>query len=532
MPESGLAPTDLARRRVARALFATLLGVYAYFFQGGGWNQNSRWAQIRSVVEQRSLSINDYLVYRHRGRRQSLERSPIVPGTPWRDVADRASSADVLEVAGTGLIFPNKPPGTVLLAAPFYAAILTGERMLGADPDTWRVMTLNAHLVTLLSAGVAGALTAVVLLRASSALCPSLPLATHAAAALTCGLGTLLLPYSTVLFDHSLAALFPLLAFCLVVEPPSPRRAGLAGLAAGIGLLTNYLTATIAGLLGVYLLSQRRWRDSARYAAGLLPPLSVLAIYQLVCFGSPWALAKALPLPIVEQGGSGLFTGPDPVVLWELLAGAHRGLLVSSPVLALAAPGLVWIWRAGRRAEATLAAAVSIGFWLLIGGFGPGASYWQGGWSIGPRYLVPAIPFLALGLAPAFARLPRITTLLAIVSALVLLLATAVDVQPPRRARRPLPDYVWPLWQGKTLSLADAELRGPVSVNPVGVYEGGYHKLFPPTSRVPAWNSYNLGELLWPASRLSLLPLLAWIVGGVALTLSRARSVPGGGATR
>jgi hypothetical protein len=439
-------------------------------------------------------------------------------------VAEQASSGDVLIVPETGLIFPNKPPGTMFVAAPFYAAILAVERIIGADPDSWRVLTLNAHLVTLLSVGVAGALTAVVLLRVSMAMYPNLPLMAHAAAALTCGLGTLVLPFSTVLFDHALTALFPLMAFAaLVVEPQSLRRAALSGSMAAMGVLTNYITATIAGLLFLYLLASRRWSAAGAYVAGLLPPLLVLALYQLVCLGSLVTIAKNVPMPIVEQGGSGLFSWPDPTILWSLLIGAHRGLLVSSPVLAMAGAGLFWAWRAGRRAEVALAAAVFTALWLLNAGFGLGQAQWQAGWSIGPRYLIPAIPFLALGLAPAFARLPRLTTSLALVSALILLLATAVDVQPPRRARRPLTDYVWPLWRGKVVYLYDAELRGPVSVNPVGVYEGEYFKLFPATSRVPRWNSYNLGEFVWPASQMSVLPLGLWLVGGVGLTLSRSR---------
>jgi hypothetical protein len=513
---------------VALSLFTTLLGAYAYFFQGGGWNQNSRLAQVRSVVEQRNLAINDYLVYKHRGRRHRLARTPIRPGTPWNDVAEQASSADVLIAPGTGLIFPNKPPGTVLVAAPFYALILGVERILGADPDEWWFLTINAHLVTILSASLAGALSAVVLLRVSRALDPELPLTAHAAAALSFGLGTLMLPFSTVLFDHTLAAFWPLLALAaLAVEPGrQPRRAIWAGLAAAMGVVTNYMVGIIAGLLWLYLLAQRRWSDAVRYVAGLMPPLLLLALYQVICFGSTDTMAKPLPVPIADNAGTGLFTWPDPTILWDLLVGAHRGLLVTSPLLGLAGIGLVWAWRRGRRAEVALAISIFLAFWLLNAGFGLGLFMWQAGWSIGPRYLIPTLPFLALGLAPAFARLPRLTTLLAIVSAGILLLATAVDVQPPRRARRPITDYVWPLWQGKAVRIYDDDLTGPVSVNPIGVYEGGYFKVFPRSSRVRDWNSYNLGEFVWPASRLSLLPLAAWLAAGVTLTLSQARRDP------
>ena len=44
---------------------AWLIGVatfvaYAYFYPGGGWNQNTRFDLIRAIVERRTLSIDAY----------------------------------------------------------------------------------------------------------------------------------------------------------------------------------------------------------------------------------------------------------------------------------------------------------------------------------------------------------------------------------------------------------------------------------------------------------------------------------------
>jgi hypothetical protein len=88
-----------------------------------------------------------------------------------------------------------------------------------------------------------------------------------------------------------------------------------------------------------------------------------------------------------------------------------RGLLVVSPVVAAAALGLGLLARR-RRAEGLVAAVlvvlflvVDCGYFLPYGGFSPG-----------PRYFVPALPFLALGLGPAFRRLPALTSILAAAS--------------------------------------------------------------------------------------------------------------------
>src|SRR5919106_6313257 len=39
-------------------LFALVFGVYAYFYQAGGWNQNSRFDLTRAIVERGTVSID------------------------------------------------------------------------------------------------------------------------------------------------------------------------------------------------------------------------------------------------------------------------------------------------------------------------------------------------------------------------------------------------------------------------------------------------------------------------------------------
>ena len=75
--------------------------------------------------------------------------------------------------------------------------------------------------------------------------------------------------------------------------------------------------------------------------------------------------------------------------------------------------------RRGWRAEATVIGAVAALYFLY------NAGYWQplGGGTPGPRFLTPALPFVALGLAPAYRRFPALTLGLAIPSAVTMLAA-------------------------------------------------------------------------------------------------------------
>ncbi len=225
------------------------------------------------------------------------------------------------------------------------------------------------------------------------------------------GLGTLVAPLASSGFDHLPAAFFGFLAFVLAWR----RRPLGAGLAAGAALTIEY--EAVAVLLVVLAYAALRGRRAfLLYVAGVLPGAALLSAYDWAAFGAPWHN----PLRYSDNSyraaeKSGLlgvhlptFASTQHVFLGE------RGLLVTSPVLAAAALGLVLLWRRGLRAEALACGAVSAIFVVAeCGYFIP-----YGGASPGPRFLVPALPFLALGLGPAFARWPRVTTILAGLSVL------------------------------------------------------------------------------------------------------------------
>jgi hypothetical protein len=80
----------------------------------------------------------------------------------------------------------------------------------------------------------------------------------------------------------------------------------------------------------------------------------------------------------------------------------------------------VLMHRRGHRAVAWTVGAVALAY------FAYNAGYWQpfGGGTPGPRFLVPTLPFLALGLAFAYRRFPATTLALAVPSALWMLLAS------------------------------------------------------------------------------------------------------------
>jgi hypothetical protein len=104
----------------------------------------------------------------------------------------------------------------------------------------------------------------------------------------------------------------------------------------------------------------------------------------------------------------------------ELLFSAN-GLVVLTPVVACGALGAALLIRRGARAEAFVIAAVAVTYLVF------NSAYFSpfGGYSPGPRHLIPLLPFLAVALAPAFRALPVTTGALALVSGLVMALLTS-----------------------------------------------------------------------------------------------------------
>jgi hypothetical protein len=324
-----------------------------------------------------------------------------------------------------------------------------------------------------------------------------------------------------MLFDHVPVAAFSLLAFSLIRAAAAPaveaRRAGLllfgAGVGCGLLVLLNYGAALTVVCLVVYAFAITRpvVRGIWLLAGGVLPALA-LAGYHQACFGNPFTIAYQHELEIFRTAEAAvlrIFDLPQPGILLQTLVGPYRGLLVTSPVLALAGYGVfVMIRRPATRPEGWLVATVTALYLLQIAAF----NGWHGGSAIGPRYMMTAIPFLALGLVPAFARLPRLTGTLAALSAGILLVVTAVDPQVDVEIQNPLREYYGPLAMGGEYRFDEWVMRGPVSVQTYGA-AGGEIESFDPDSRIARWNSFNLGEFWFPGSWLSLVPLLtAWVV--------------------
>jgi hypothetical protein len=344
-----------------------------------------------------------------------------------------------------------------------------------------------------------------------------------------------MLPYATFLSDHVVVASLLLLAFRLLLAPSGGaiRAAALfgAGSAAGLAVVVSNSAVLAVGALGAYA----GWRCRPRrrtgwFLAGGVLPAALLAGYHWTCFGDPFDLPQSHQLEQFQSARApllGIFSAPDWSLLPELLVGPYRGLLPFAPVLALALYGFGRMLAGRRRrAEAVLFGTIFLLFLVMNVSF----NGWHGGSAFGPRYLIPTMPFLALPMGPAFARFRLLAVALGAFSVAVMGVVTAVDPHVEVTFRRPAGEFYLPLALGRTVEVGPFSLRGPVSAHPMGA-TGGDLELADPESRYAAWNSFNLGEFLFPRSWASLLPLLlggGLLAGGLFRRAARAAARPGG----
>ncbi len=479
-----------------RILFVLLFVCYAYFYQAGGWNQNSRFALVRAITNEHTLNIDPF----------------------------QHATGD--EAFFEGHYYSDKAPGLAFAAVPIVALVRPVLHAFGGDPETLAGLALLSYLATVFTAGLLTAFGGVALYR----LCLDLGASHNGAgfAALTFGLATPIWTLATIFIGHAFAAALLMIAFRAALRVSADdsafdARIGLTiGAAAGWATISEFPAAIPAVMIAALTAYSTRSLDRDRVVRILgamtvsaLACAALLMAYQYACFGSPLHLAYSS-----EPGYTGMQEGvfgvslPRMIRLRRILFGSYRGLLPLAPTLAVAPLGLLWLMvrPPARQAHAASTARVGAFLALVIGSYfillNASYFYWEGGWSYGPRHAAPAIPFLCVGLAILWTALPAAGRwLLAALTAYgigVTLVAVSTMPLPPSNIRQPVVEFMLPAFRD-----------GDLSINTQSVASGGVDLDFRAHHEPKA--AFNLGMKVGLDGHASLVPLgLVWFACGLS----------------
>lgn len=468
--ETGATVNATDRRGAEWFIFLLLLVCYVYFLpRWADWNVNSRMNLVLAVVDQNTLAIDRY----------------------YQNTGDYAFY--------NGHYYSDKAPGTAAAAIPFYWLFKTlGGRSLietatGYIGNSAFVSTLYSEgrglvsenlyyfsaltFVTFFTSALPSALLGVLVYRMAREWADKQWYAI--AVALAFGLATPAFAYANNLYGHQLAAFLLFGSFYLVYQSARANKpfvyAALTGLMLGAALITEYPTGLVVFALGLYAIFKWRRISMVAVAAltGLLPLLLMFA-HNLAIFQTPLPVGYLYSPLYSDLHHTGLIslTYPKLDVLFELGFGVQRGLFLLSPFLLLSVPGFYWFAR-----ERALRAEFLVTLWAVASFFlfNSSSAMWQGGFGVGPRYMVPMLPFLALPVVFVFnhARSGVARSIIGVLIAVSLVLIWIVSLggqQFPQFQSFPLVEYSLPMvFQGqlaRNLGML-VNLRGLASLLPL-----------------------------------------------------------------
>ena len=452
-------------------LFILLFCTFAYFYQGSDENQATRIFLTHAVVDRHAPDI-----------------------TP--------DAARVIDKGRKGdRFYSDKAPLVSWIATVPYALTRVSDDVFRV-PNVRATQRVRVHVLAATIGGGAGVIASF-FVHATLLL---LGATRRQAGLLTIGyaLGTLVFPYSTVLYGHAVAAALLAFSFWIIVRSDvdktlSRRDAIMLGVAWGMSIVTEYPTALLCAVQGIAIAPVAlRGRKIGWIACGGVPVLVLHSLFLAWAFGSPFVLPYAFVAePFFRARMSTGVLGLDHPTLtraYGVLFSPYRGLFFYCPFLVLAIAGLGdWLALGVHRRAALVCAASAVVYVLFC------TSYyaWDGGLATSCRHLVPALVYFVLPIA-FFLRGARYKTWIALgalaASVAIMLACTAVLVQ----QREGPVSWMNPLYDTVVPRLLDGQL----GTNWIDLDHEG--------PRADA--SYNLGTLmgLSPAASLVMLAL-AWI---------------------
>jgi hypothetical protein len=384
-------------------IFLTFFIVYSFFIQWSTWNEESRFALTRAIVDEQRLEIDSYA----------------------NQTGDRAYY--------NGHYYTDKEPGTSLIATPIYYIVKSiwqpgytkdyliyyqptfkGGKVSIVFPLNDSSTQLSMIMVTVFCSSLFSALTVVLIYKISKYFCKREKF--RMLVVIIAGFGTLLFSTALLFWSHAFATFLSFLSFYLLFTRRNRSSFLLSGIFLGYSISSSIYSILflVSYLFYLLLLKEKRFLF---FLSGMCFGLLLIIFYKYYIYdvisivgrgpsdpeiwdGKP-EYSDALRIPFLHLTISIHEIAIFPHILIKLLFYPERGLFFYSPILILSLFGLKNLYKK-HKPEFFLVAFI---FLFFLSSLSVRTDFWFSGITFGQRDFVFVVPFLMIPLIYSIQRI-------------------------------------------------------------------------------------------------------------------------------
>jgi hypothetical protein len=374
-------------------IFCLLFVSYAYVFpRWADPNQNSRLDMVVAMVDDGTFQIDPYVQntvdYAKVGEHYYSDKAP---GAAFLGIPVYWSVKNILELPVTSKLTEQLENNAA------FQATLNPE---GSGISEQKVRFAIAQvLITLVVSALPTAFLGVLIFITLRLFTEHIGF--RVGVSLAYGLLTPAFAYAGAFYGHQLSAMLLFWAFSLAFTRQTLSKYVLLwiGLLLGYSVITEYPAALIAGAIGLYVLYVLVKRKRPWDILWLLPlggsAVIIWMVYNNAVFGGPLHLGYSNSELWMGEHHTGFMSLSFPTweAFWGISLGKFRGLFFYSPITLMFVPGVLLWWRSRKFRPELLLVVFSV---LAMFFFNSASVMWWGGFAVGPRYLLPMLPFMAV----------------------------------------------------------------------------------------------------------------------------------------
>ncbi len=415
-----------------KKIFLSLLILYFFFLQWYGWNEESHFALVRAIVDEKRFEIDSFA-------NQTGDRA-FFKNHYYTDKDPGLAFLSSFPYSTWKLIytfFPSEFKTKYKEKEEYVTDVLDSVKIIAYVDRGFFIFT-SMIILTFLTSSLFTSLTAILIYKISRYFLNEYQ---SAFLAMSYGVATLAFPYALHFMSHAAAAFFSFFSFFLLFSQKIKREAKKIMFLAGIFSAFSIVIDKSLFLISLFLIFYSFiFRERRFFLLGFSLAILPLFLYNASTFKGIFEFGSAyidreiyrsaypqstFSVKIIKAGlGTELESIlryfhfipslPNIFIVYRILFDPYRGFFFYSPIFLLSIFGLVEMFKKFK-IEAILILFILISFLCIISM----RKNWWGGYCFGERYLLPIVPFFTLPLIFSYKKFKKIFILLFIISAAI-----------------------------------------------------------------------------------------------------------------